>query len=90
MAVVVIENILEILEKRKVKKVVAQFSSSEKRQTTLKTTATSMFKARIFQEIMEELKRRKIVEKGDTMIMDNGFYAYRDYLIGVNEYRSFP
>jgi len=47
-------------------------------------------KARIFQEVMEELKKRRIARRGDTVIMDKGFYAYRNYLIGINEYRVVP
>ena len=46
--------------------------------------------AKIFQEVMEELKRRRIARRGDTVIMDKGFYAYRNYLIGINEYRIVP
>ena len=46
--------------------------------------------ARIFQEVMDELKRRRIARKGDTVIMDKGFYAYKNYLIGINEYRIVP
>ena len=46
--------------------------------------------AKIFQEVMEELKKRRIARRGDTVIMDKGFYAYRNYLIGINEYRIVP
>ena len=46
--------------------------------------------AKIFQEVMNELKRRRVTRKGDTVIMDEGFYAYRNYLIGVNEYKIVP
>ena len=34
--------------------------------------------AKIFQEVMEELKKRRIARRGDTVIMDKGFYAYRN------------
>jgi hypothetical protein len=46
--------------------------------------------ARIFQEVMNELKRRRIIRRGDVVIMDKGFYAYRNYLVGMNEYRVVP
>ena len=46
--------------------------------------------ARIFQEIMKELKRRRILRKKDVLILDKGFYAYKNYLIGLNEYRIVP
>ena len=50
----------------------------------------NMHEAKIFQEVMDELKRRRIIRRGDIVIMDKGFYAYRNYLIGVNEYRIVP
>ena len=50
----------------------------------------NMHEAKIFQEVFNELKRRRILRKGDTVIMDKGFYAYRNYLIGINEYRIVP
>jgi hypothetical protein len=46
--------------------------------------------AKIFREVMDELKRRRIVRRRDTVIMDKGFYAYRNYLVGMNEYRVVP
>jgi len=46
--------------------------------------------ARIFEEVMDELKRRRITRRGDIIVMDKGFYAYRNYLVGVNEYRIVP
>jgi len=29
------------------------------------------------------LKRRKLIRFGDSILMDRGFYAYRNYLIGI-------
>ncbi len=46
-------------------------------------------KARIFQEVMDE-PRRRIARREDTVIMDKGLYAYKNYLIGINEYRIVP
>jgi len=46
--------------------------------------------AKIFKEVMDELRRRRIVRRGDTAIMDKGFYAYRNYPIGMNEYKIVP
>ena len=46
--------------------------------------------AKIFEEVMNELKRRRIVRKSDVIVMDKGFYAYRNYLMGVNRYRIVP
>lgn len=46
--------------------------------------------ATIYQEVLDELRRKKITRKGDTIIMDKGFYAYRNYLIGLNQYNVIP
>jgi len=35
--------------------------------------------AKIFDQVMEELKRRRITRRGDILIMDKEFYAYRNY-----------
>lgn len=45
--------------------------------------------AKIFQEVMREMKRRRVIRRGDIVIMDKGFYAYRNNLI-VNGYRVVP
>ncbi len=45
--------------------------------------------ARIFKEVMDQLKRRRIIRKGDVVITDKGFYAYKNYLIGIT-YRIVP
>ena len=39
---------------------------------------------------MEELRRRKISRLRDVIILDRGFYAYRNYLVGINEYGIVP
>ena len=46
--------------------------------------------AKLFKEVMEELKRRRILRKKDVILMDRGFYAYGNYLIGINRYRIVP
>ena len=46
--------------------------------------------AKIFREIMEELRRRRVLRLKDVLIFDRGFYAYRNYLIGINEYKIIP
>jgi hypothetical protein len=52
--------------------------------------AASKHEAKLFNEIMEELKRRRILRLKDVIVLDKGFYAYRNYLLGVNEYRIVP
>jgi hypothetical protein len=46
--------------------------------------------ARIFRDVMEELKSRRTLRLRDVLIFDRGFYAYRNYLIGINEYKIIP
>jgi hypothetical protein len=45
--------------------------------------------SRIYPELMDELKRRRILKRGDVIIFDRGFYAYKNYLIGIG-YRIIP
>ena len=45
---------------------------------------------KIFREVMGELRRRKMLRKRDVLIFDRGFYAYRNYLVGINEYKIVP
>ena len=43
----------------------------------------NVHESRIYPLILEMLKRRKLVRFGDAIIMDRGFYAYKNYLIGI-------
>jgi hypothetical protein len=45
--------------------------------------------AKIFDQVIDELKRRRIARRGYTVIMGRGFYAYRKYLVGIT-YRIVP
>jgi len=44
----------------------------------------NVHESRIYPLILELLKRRKLIRFGDVIIMDRGFYAYKNYLIGKN------
>ncbi len=46
--------------------------------------------AKIFKEVMDELRRRRVLRLRDVLIFDRGFYAYRNYLVGMNEYKIVP
>ena len=46
--------------------------------------------SKIFDEIVTELMRRKIVRKSDHPVLDKGFYAYRHYTEGLTEYGIVP
>jgi len=43
----------------------------------------NIHESRIYPLILEMLKRRKLIRFGDAIIMDRGFYAYKNYLIGI-------
>ena len=42
--------------------------------------------AKLFDEIMENLQKRRIIEKGDTLI-DKEYYSYENYQIGISKYK---
>jgi len=46
--------------------------------------------AKIFDEMMLELKRRRLLRKGQQIIADKGFYSAKNYLIGINKYKIVP
>ena len=46
--------------------------------------------AKIFEEILEELKRRRLLKKGQRIFFDRGYYSYKNYLIGINRYHIIP
>ena len=43
----------------------------------------NVHESRIYPLILKMLKRRKLIRFGDAIIMDRGFYAYKNYLIGI-------
>ena len=46
--------------------------------------------AKLFDEIMENLQKRRIIEKGDTLIFDKEYYSYENYQIGISKYKIVP
>ena len=46
--------------------------------------------SKIFDEIMRNLQRRRIILKGDTIIFDKGYYSYKNYQIGISKYKIVP
>ena len=46
--------------------------------------------SKIFDEIVTELIRRKILRKGDFFVLDKGFYAYKHYIDGLLRYGIVP
>ena len=46
--------------------------------------------AKLFEEILENLQKRRIIRKGDTLIFDKGYYSYKNYQIGISKYKIIP
>jgi hypothetical protein len=46
--------------------------------------------AKIYREILEELKRRRIARNGDTVVFDKGYYSYKNYLMGISRFKIIP
>ena len=46
--------------------------------------------AKLFDEIMENLQKRRIIEKGDIIIFDKGYYSYKNYQLGISKYKIVP
>lgn len=44
--------------------------------------------AKIFEDIASELIRRRALRKGDTLVLDKGFYSYLNYVEGIANSRS--
>ncbi|WP_067089787.1 transposase, partial [Methanobrevibacter curvatus] len=45
---------------------------------------------KMFDEILFELQRRRILREGQLILADIGFYSANNYLIGVNKYKIVP
>jgi hypothetical protein len=39
---------------------------------------------------MENLQKRRIIRKNDTIIFDRGYYSYNNYQIGISKYKIVP
>lgn len=46
--------------------------------------------AKIFLEILEELKKRRILRNGDTVMTDKGYCSYENYKIAFTVYKVIP
>ncbi|RJS84358.1 IS5/IS1182 family transposase, partial [Methanophagales archaeon] len=46
--------------------------------------------AKIYKEILEELKRRRIARDGDTIIFDKGYYGYKNYAMVISRFKLIP
>ena len=39
---------------------------------------------------MENLQKRRIIRKEDTIICDKGYYSYKNYQLGISKYKIVP
>lgn len=46
--------------------------------------------ARLYDEIMMELKRRRVAKGSDIVIFDKGYYSYENYVKGISLYKVVP
>jgi hypothetical protein len=46
--------------------------------------------AKIYEKILEELKRRRIARNGDKIIFDRGYYSYKNYVLGISKFKIIP
>ena len=44
----------------------------------------------IFDDMLFELQRRRILRIGQLILADKGFYSLNNYLIGLNKYKIVP
>lgn len=44
----------------------------------------------LFDEILNELKRRRITRPGDLIICDRGYYSYQNYVDGIIDFKIVP
>lgn len=46
--------------------------------------------AKIFDNILKELKRRSLIKKGDIIYFDKGYFSHKNYQIAITMYRIIP
>jgi len=46
--------------------------------------------AKLYDTIMEELRRRRIARNGDLVVFDKGYFSYENYMKGVARYKTVP
>ena len=46
--------------------------------------------AKLFREVLEELKRRRIARKGDVILADKGYYSYKNYVLAISRFKTVP
>lgn len=46
--------------------------------------------SKIYEEVLQELKRRRLLRKKQVIYFDKGYYSIENYLMGINEYNIIP
>ena len=46
--------------------------------------------SKIYEEILSELKRRRLLSKRNILYFDKGYYAMKNYQLGINQYKIVP
>jgi len=46
--------------------------------------------AKLYDEIMIELRRRQLARNGDLVVLDKGYFSYLNYMKGVAHYKIIP
>jgi len=46
--------------------------------------------SKLFEPILSELKRRRVIRTGDIVIFDKGYYSYENYVVGITKYKIVP
>lgn len=46
--------------------------------------------SQLFEEILEELQRRRLIKNGTKILFDRGYYKYENYIIGITRFKIIP
>lgn len=46
--------------------------------------------SKVFYEVLNDLRRRRIIKRGDILLFDRGYFSYRNYAIGINIFNIVP
>ena len=46
--------------------------------------------SKLFEEILKELQRRRIIKPKNIILFDRGYYSYKNYQTGINKYKIIP
>lgn len=46
--------------------------------------------SRLFEEVLLELRRRRIIKEKDLILFDKGYYSIENYLVGINKFKIVP